>query len=202
MPEVNSVYGYLRVSTDKQNIDNAKKNILMTANTLKLSNVTWIEEVVTGTKHWKERELGNLLEKANKGDTIIMQELSRIGRTTFQILEFISECAKKEVNVHIVQGNIKMDNSVSCQAIIFANSITSQIERELISERTKTALATKKANGVILGRPKGVTKLDAHKDEIRQQLENGVKMVFLEKKYKVSRGTMHTFVKANNLKPS
>ena len=195
------IYGYLRISTDKQNIENNKKEILLMANNLGFNNnVIWIDETVTGTKHWKNRELGKLFDKFKPGDVFITSEVSRIGRSILQILEFITECSKKSVSVYCTKGNFKIDDSIQSQTLVFAMSLSAQIERELISERTKSALQTKKDKGIKLGRPTDKLKLDDYIDEIKNLISNGVMLKAIAKKFNVSKNTISYFVKKRNLK--
>lgn len=198
------VYGYLRISTDKQDINNNKAEILLKANSLNLtSNVEWIEETISGTKDWNKRELGKLLNKINKGDIIITSELSRFARTIQQIMEFIGECAKKGVLIYCTKTDFKIDNSVQSQMIIFAYGLSAQIEREMISSRTKSALNTKRNQGVVLGRRKGVSVLDKNpntKGEIKQLIKDGVKLKKIAEKYNVTYETLHSYIKKHNLK--
>jgi putative DNA-invertase from lambdoid prophage Rac len=138
MPQV---YGYLRVSTEKQNIDNEKMSILMKKDELKiLGDIIWVAEIVTGKKSWRDRSLGNLYNSFNKGDTLFISEISRIERNMLGCMEFIAECSKKEINIYVCKGNFKIDNSIQSQMLIFAYSLSAQLERELISSRTKSGL--------------------------------------------------------------
>lgn len=197
----NNIYGYLRVSTESQTIDTNKGEILLKINNLGLKgNIKWIEETISGTKHWKNRELGKLINIINKNDVIITSELSRIGRSLYQCFEFISVCAEKEVQLYFTKTDFKIDSSISSQTLIFAYSLTSQIERELISLRTKSALQNAKSKGIILGRPRGKMKLDKDINEIRNLINQGVKYKAIAKKYKVTETTMSKFIKKNNLK--
>ena len=196
-----NIYGYLRISTDKQNIENGKKEILFMADNLNLNaTVNWVQETCTGKKHWKKRELGILFEKFKSGDVFITTEISRIGRSTLQILEFVTECSKKKVSVYCTKGNLKIDDSVGSQALIFAMSISAQIERDLISERTKAALHTKMANGFKMGRPVGKLTLDKHIDEIKKMMAADIRLKTIAKKFNVTRNTLGTFLKKRNLK--
>lgn len=195
------IYGYLRVSTEKQSLDNNKAEILLKANSLGINTcVIWIEEKISGTKHWRQRELGKLIDTIIKPkDIIITSEISRIGRSTLQILEFASVCIEKDISVYVTKGDFKFSNSRESQILIFAYSLVSGIERDLISQRTKSALATKKANGIILGRPKGKFKLDPYKNEIIKLLESGVKIGFIAKKFNTSYSSLIKFIKLNKL---
>lgn len=204
--ENKKIYGYLRVSTEEQNIDNCKAEILLKKDKMNFKgDIEWVEEKVSGTKHWKERELGKCIEKCNKGDIIITSELSRIGRTMMQINEFVAKCAEKGVELYMVKTDFKVDNSIQSHTLLFAYSLSAQIERELIQSRTKEALAKRKRDGKILGRPKGHNnkelKLDKHINDIKKGIEKGIPLKRLAEDFKVSDMTMCNYVKKNNLKP-
>lgn len=203
MNKINNVYGYLRISTQKQDIENCKKEILMKANELKLnSNVEWIEETVSGTKHFKKRLLGQLINDCNEGDIIITSELSRIGRKIKDIMEFTAIISEKKIKLYMTKTDFKIDDSIQSQVLIFAYSLSAQIERELISSRTKSALERAKANGKVLGRKygsKGKLKLYNHIGEIKNLLKLGVKKNKIANRYNVSNNTVTNFIKRYNL---
>jgi len=195
------IYGYLRVSTDQQFLDNNKGDILLKLNDLGIvGTVQWIEETISGTKHWKSRKLGDIIENANKGDIIVMSELSRIARQFLHVSEFLSICSQKDVRVYFTQQNFKLDDSIESNALIFAHSISAQIERSLISSRTKTALQTKKQNGTILGRPKNKSKLDVNMNNIVNQIKTGIKFKTIAKNFEVTPATLTNFIKKHDLK--
>ena len=198
------VYGYLRISTDRQNIDTNKSEILLYLNKNGLPQLDeWIEETVSGTKHFEKRKLGKyLIPKLKKDDIIIMSEISRIGRTISQIMEFCALLAKKKVKMYCTKTDFKVDDSIQSQMLIFAYSLSAQIERELISARTKTALKRLKDKGVKLGRPKGKgkLKLDKHIDEIKNLIDMGVRYNVIARKFSVTPKTLSYFIKLKKLK--
>jgi putative DNA-invertase from lambdoid prophage Rac len=196
------VYGYLRVSTGKQEIENNKSAILLKANELKLGcNVEWIEEQISGTKHWANRELGKLIEIIKEGDIIITSEVSRFGRRYFDVVQFLAKCAEKKVKIYCTNSDLKIDDSIQSQMVIFAQSISAQIEREHISSRTKIALQRKKAEGVKLGRKcmmvmdKDPNNINKVKDLINKQ----VKLKAIAKEMKCTAPTLRAFIKKHNL---
>lgn len=200
-----SIYGYLRVSTKEQETDNCKAEILLKVNKLGYSSkIEWIEEKISGTKHWKERELGKLVDRLKKEDIIITSELSRIGRTVNQIFEFISVLTQKEVKLYMTKTDFKVDGSIVSSALISAYAISAQIERELIQSRTLSALQNAREKGIILGRPKGKRnnnlKLDKNKEEIKNKIKNGITLKRIAEDCKVSQNTMCKYVKDNNMK--
>lgn len=199
------VYGYIRVSSDKQTVENQRYEIknFCKKNNMKIDG--WIsDEGISGTKAPEKRELGKLLEKAKEGDYILCSELSRLGRSLMMIMSILNECTKKKVNVWTIKDNYRLDNDISSAVIAFAYGISAQIERQLISQRTKEALARKKAEGVVLGRPKGhksaKTKLTGKEEQIIELLENNISYSAIGRLTKVHRLTVASFVKRHNLK--
>ena len=149
------IYGYIRVSSDKQTVENQRFEI---NNFCKKQNIVindWIEETISGTKNYTKRQLGNLLKKVNKDDIIICSELSRLGRNLFMIMEILNICMTKECRVWTIKDNYRLGDDIQSKVLAFAFGLSAEIERNLISQRTKEALARKKAEGIVLGRPKG-----------------------------------------------
>jgi len=212
MPKKNNIiiqgqiFGYLRVSTERQSIDNNKIAIQKFKDDNKLIGViTWIEEKVSGTIHWKERELGKWLNNSKSGDVLIISELSRISRTSIEIYEFISQSMQKNIIIHSLDVPIPLDGSIKAAMYISGISLGAQLERENISIRTKRALQKRKEDGMILGRPLGKKntnggKLLAHKDKITDLIKSGVKLKRIAEDYKVSKQTLSSFVKEHKLK--
>jgi DNA invertase Pin-like site-specific DNA recombinase len=196
----NKIYCYLRVSTGKQDLQSNKAELLLKVNDLNLNsqNIVWIEETVSGMKNYKSRELGKIDFK--EGDVFIATELSRIGRTIAQIMSFISELLQKKVQIHFTKSKFEINNTISSQAMIFAFSLASQLERELISIRTKDSLEKKKKEGLILGRPKNKMILDDKSIEIKKLLDDGVKINKIAEKYNMSRATISKLIKKNGFK--
>ena len=151
-----STFAYLRVSTFEQNTDKNKLDILKFANDKKLGNVEFVEEQISGRSNFKDRKLGKLLNIMKKGDILIVPELSRLARSVSQILEVIDITKQKEIKLYAIKENFSNDEqsiTATVTSTIFA--LVAQIERDLISLRTKEALQAKKATGTKLGRPKG-----------------------------------------------
>ena len=149
------IYGYIRVSTDKQTVENQRFEILTFAKRENLQIDGWVEETVSGTKDPSKRNLGPLLNDLRSGDLLICAELSRLGRSLFMILDVLNQCMKKNVRVWTIKDNYRLGDDISSKVLAFAFGLSAEIERNLISQRTKEALARKKAEGVVLGRPKG-----------------------------------------------
>lgn len=193
--------GYLRVSTIEQDLEKNKAEILSLANEKRLGNVDWIEEKISGVKDWRKRKLGDAFKTLNKGDTLIVSELSRLGRSTLQILEIMKEAKEKEIAVHAVKGGWSLNGSMESKIVLMMFAMISEIERDLISERTKEGLRARKAAGVKLGRPKGPgkSKLDKHKEEIVALLQNGSTKTFVAKRYGTSVSNLHGWLKRNDV---
>ena len=149
------IYGYIRVSSDKQTVENQRFEInnFCIKNSILIDG--WIEETISGTKNYNKRELGKLLRKVRKDDLIICAELSRLGRNLFMIMEILNICMTKECRVWTIKDNYRLGEDIQSKVLAFAFGLSAEIERNLISQRTKEALARKKAEGMVLGRPKG-----------------------------------------------
>jgi len=191
-------YAYLRVSTDKQDVEKQKHGVKEFAKKKKLAIDAFVEDQVSGTKNWKDRQLGTLLQSCDNGDAIVFSEVSRIGRILLDILEFLKEAKVKGITVYIADLNFTIDDSMMSDITITLFGMISQIERKLISNRTKTALAKRKADGVILGRPKGSTsvntKLASNHIMIEEFLEKGISIASLAKIHDVTWNTMSKYI--------
>lgn len=192
-------YGYIRVSSDKQTVENQRFEI---ENFCKNQNITidgWIEETISGTQNYTKRELGELLKKVKKDDLIICAELSRLGRNLFMIMEILNVCMNKECKVWTIKDNYRLGEDIQSKVLAFAFGLSAEIERNLISQRTKEALARKKAEGVVLGRPKGKkssrVKLSGKEEVIKILLEEGVSKSEIARIFKVNRMTVDSFIK-------
>jgi len=157
-------------------VENQRYEILKYANEKRLGNVEIVEETVSGRKSWKDRKLGKLVEKLQKGDILIVPELSRLGRSMLEIMELLSILLRKGVELHIVKNNQILKDDLQSKVFAMAFSIAAEIERELISQRTKEALQRRKAEGKPLGRPKGSrsSSLDNYYEQIKELIEKGV----------------------------
>lgn len=198
------IYGYIRVSSDKQTVENQRFEINKFAEKNGFIINGWIEETISGTKNYDKRKLGNLLKKVQKDDLIICAELSRLGRNLFMIMEILNICMNKECKVWTIKDNYRLGEDIQSKVLAFAFGLSAEIERNLISQRTKEALARKKSEGVVLGRPKGRksshTKLSGKEATIKELLSQGLSQVKIAQIFKVDRMTVSTFIKANNLR--
>ena len=192
------IYGYIRVSSDKQTVENQRFEINNFCQREAIHIDGWIEETISGTKNYNKRQLGKLLNRVQKDDLIICAELSRLGRNLFMIMEILSLCMKKECRVWTIKDNYRLGDDIQSKVLAFAFGLSAEIERNLISQRTKEALARKKAEGVVLGRPVGSKnlkrKLDGKGGMIKEMQNRGITKVQIAKKLKVSRNTLYLYL--------
>ncbi len=194
--------GYLRVSTLEQDLDKNKADLLVLANEKKLGNVEFIEEKASGKTHWRKRKIGQVLGDLQAGDNLLVSELSRLGRSMLECREILSIATEKSVNVYAAKGNWQLDGSIQSKIVAMAFSMAAEIERELISQRTKEALRAKKARGEKLGRPRGPgkSKLDPHRPEIEALLANGSTQRFIAQRYGTTEANLSLWIKKRGLK--
>ena len=150
------VYGYIRVSTDAQNTENQKAEIQRFCQQTKMDVDCWIEDVISGTKAPGERKLGKIImQNCREGDVIICTELSRLGRSLLMIMNTLNFFLEQKVSVWTIKDNFRLSDDISSKVISFAFGLAAEIERQLISQRTKAALERVKSEGKHIGRPRG-----------------------------------------------
>ena len=195
------IYGYIRVSSDKQTVENQRFEINNFCERENLKIDGWIEETISGTKSYSKRELGKLLKQIQKDNLIICAELSRLGRNLFMIMEILNLCMSKECRVWTIKDNYRLGEDIQSKVLAFAFGLSAEIERNLISQRTKEALLRKKAEGVILGRPKGKKsspekyKLYKKRNLIQELLNANISKRKIAVICKVDRNTLDRFIK-------
>lgn len=192
-------YGYIRVSSDKQTVENQRFEINNFCVKENLSIDGWIDETISGTKNYDKRKLGELLNLVQEGDLIICAELSRLGRNLFMIMEILHICMNKGCKVWTIKDNYRLGDDIQSKVLAFAFGLSAEIERNLISQRTKEALALRKAKGIHIGRVKGshnaTKKLSNYKEIINELLVIGIPKAQIARKLNVDRTTLWRFLK-------
>ena len=193
-------YGYIRVSTDKQSVENQRFEINCFCQRQQCEIDIWVEETVSGTKSPEKRKLGKVISRMHKGDVLICAELSRLGRNLLMIMSVLNLCMNKEIEVWTIKDNYRLGNDINSKVLAFAFGLSAEIERNLISERTKEALARKRAEGIVLGRPKGAknkkNKLSGHEEQIIDLYKEKKTMTSIAQKYRVHPVTISRFLKS------
>jgi DNA invertase Pin-like site-specific DNA recombinase len=193
------VYGYIRVSTDRQTVENQRFEINRFCEQNKMVIDKWFEETVSGRKLVKERELGKVLKKMRKGDVLVCSELSRLGRNLLMIMGVLNECMEREIQVWTIKDNYRLGNDIQCKVLAFAFGLSAEIERNLISQRTKEALARKRLEGVVLGRPVGskskVTKLSSKDKDMEVLIQKNLSQSAIARMLGVHRLTVAKYMK-------
>lgn len=169
---------YIRTSTDKQDLNNQKLEIFEYAKKNKIEIDDFIQMTISSRKNSKERRIDEMLSVLNDADTLIVTELSRLGRSTAEVIGLVNELIKKQVRVIVLKQNLDIkEHDMTSKVMITLFSLFSELERDLISLRTKEALATKKAQGIKLGKPKGTiqkSKFDKDVVKIKELLNLGL----------------------------
>lgn len=193
--------GYLRVSTGEQEVEKNKADILRLANQHDLGKVHFVEEQISGKVPWRQRKIADVLDSLKNGDVIIVSELSRLGRSMLECMEILSLALRQGIRLYSVKGNWQLDQSIQSKIIAMAFSMASEIERDLISQRTKEALRFRRAQGLKLGRPRGPgkSKLDPFKPEIEALLANGSTQRFIARRYKTTEANLHNWMKKHGV---
>lgn len=193
-------YGYIRVSSDKQTVENQRFEVTNFCKREKMVIDGWIEETISGTKAYDKRELGKLLKHVRKDDIIICSEISRLGRSLFMVMEILSICMKKECKVYTIKDNYRLGDDIQSKVLAFAFGLSAEIERNLISMRTKEALARLKAEGKHVGRKVGSLsrrevspcyRFDAY---IVRELERGDSVSEIARRHKLNYNTLRRYI--------
>lgn len=198
------IYAYIRVSSDKQSVENQRFEILKYADAHKLVIDEWVEETVSSKKKLSDRILGTILKKLQASDILLVSELSRLGRNLMEVMSILHTCMERDVKMHTIKEQYELGNNINSKVLAFAFSLSAEIERQLISQRTKEALARKKSEGVKLGRPKGslssVTKLTGKEEQIKELLSKDISFAAIGRILGVHRKTVKSFVESRQLK--
>lgn len=190
--------GYLRVSTEKQNPENQRDEIRRFAEEKSFCIDQWITETASGKLPYRKRKLGRVLRGMKKGDTLIVTEISRLSRSLTEIMSIMGGCIEREICLYTTKERYTFDNSINSKVLCFAFGLVAEIERNLISMRTKEALALKKAEGVRLGRRPGsnvkMQRICESKDRITAMLNGGMPVTKMCRKIGISRSTWYKYL--------
>lgn len=192
------VYAYIRVSTEMQNYASQEYEIRNYCRKQEYEADEWITESVSGTVPVEKRALGTLLERMEKGDVLICTELSRLGRNMLMVMGVLNKCSEKGIAIHSIKDRFDLTDSINSKIIAFAFALAAEIERNLISQRTKEALAVKRMEGVRLGRPPGssqkkVTFCKEYQNIQRMKVE-GMSLTSIAKTYGIHRNTLKKYL--------
>ena len=197
------IYAYIRTSTEKQNNDNQRFEIKNFAKKNRICVDNWLEETISSQKDLKERKFGQLIKKLKKGDVIISTELSRLGRNLMEVMSILHHCMNIGCQVWTIKDNYRLGSDIQSKVLAFALSMAAEIERSLISERTKNSLAKLRAEGKHIGRKKGsrnkITKLSGKEDFIKKLLKKNVRKTQIAKLLHVDYSTFYKFLKRQTI---
>jgi DNA invertase Pin-like site-specific DNA recombinase len=192
---------YLRVSTEGQDTEKNKADVLTFANERNFGKVDFVEEKVSGMQSWKDREIKAVIDGMEPGDRLIVPELSRLGRSMLEIMEILSVAKGKEISVYAVKGAWELNGTIQSQIIGMVFAMCAEIERDLISARTKEGMRARKQAGIKMGRPKGAgkSKLDEHRAEIENLLQAGVSKSKIARKIGCSVQILYHWIEKNGI---
>src|SRR6266496_5886534 len=197
------IYAYVRISKDKQTTENQRFEILKFADEKRLQIDEWVDETVTGVTKARLRKLGPLLDRMKADDILIVSEISRLGRSLMEVMSILYQLMEKDVKVFTVKERYELGNNINSKVLAFAFSLSAEIERSMISSRTKEALARKKSEGMQLGRPKGrfskTTKLSGKDDLIREYLQKDIPQTVIARLLNVHRLTVRNYIRTRKL---
>ncbi len=192
------IFAYIRVSTELQSYEGQRYEIEQWASQRQWVIDKWVQEKASGTKELKKRTLDGLLKRMKKGDTLICTELSRLGRNMMMVMSILNTCSQKGIKIYSIKDSFELSDSLNAKIIAFAFSLAAEIERNLISQRTREALAAKRAAGVKLGRPFGKSRerkrFEQKEAYIRAQLAQGVTIGSLAEELHVHRNTLSRYL--------
>lgn len=190
------IYGYCRISTTHQQVCNQKHEILTFTikNNLKIDK--WIEETISSREALANRKLGKVLKKLHKGDILIASELSRLGRNLLEVMGILQHCLEKDCQIWTLKENYRLGKDIQSKVLAFAFSLASEIERQLISDRTKISLQRLRDEGKHLGRPFGVSykKLEKEHELIKELLSKNVSKAEIARLMGCSWQTLHRYI--------
>jgi DNA invertase Pin-like site-specific DNA recombinase len=191
------IYGYCRISTSHQTVLNQRHEIQTFADKNNIKIDKWVDEVISSRKHLDERKLGKILKKLKKGDILIASELSRLGRNLLEVMGILQQCLEKDCQIWTLKENYRLGADIQSKVLAFAFGLASEIERQLISERTKNSLQRLKDEGKHLGRPYGFSykKLQKRHDKIKELLDKNVSKSEIARLMGCTWQTLHRYIK-------
>lgn len=191
-------YAYIRVSTDHQNVENQQHEILTYTKNHQIQIDRWVSETISSRKPLTERKLGKLLKKLKKGDVLIATELSRLGRNLLEVMGILQHCLEKDCQIWTLKENYRLGADIQSKVLAFAFSLAGELERTLISERTKNSLKRLKDEGKHLGRPHGFSyqKLEKKHKKIKELLDKGVSKAEIARLMGCTWITLHRYIKS------
>lgn len=197
------IYGYIRVSTDRQTTKNQKHEIEKFCKKEKIHIDQWIMETISGTKDLNKRELGKLLKSLEKNDILIASELSRLGRNLLQVMSILHYCMNKDIQVWTIKDRYRLGADIQSKVLAFAFGLSAEIERNLISQRTKEALDRIKSEGKHVGRPMGKRNqslmLDKYSEKIEEWRRDEIPLTFMANLLKCNRKTVYSYVRLRKM---
>ena len=192
------IIAYIRVSTELQSYEGQQYEIEQWCHRRNWEVHRWVQEKVSGAKEINRRTLGRLLKRMNRGDVLVCTELSRLGRNMMMVMGILNTCSQKGIKIYSIKDNFELSDSLNAKIIAFAFSLAAEIERNLISQRTREALAAKKQAGIKLGRPFGKSRerkrFDDREDYIRSRRNQGVSIGRLAQELKMHRNTLSRYL--------
>ena len=199
--ESRKIVSYLRVSTTQQDTEKNKTDVRAFANARGFGKVEFVEETASGVRSWRDRKIKSLIDGLKEKDILIVPELSRLGRSTLEIMEMLSLAKEKGVAVYDVKNGWELNGSVQSEVMAFCFSIAARIERDLLIARTSEGRKRAMDAGVHFGRPKGPgkSKLDPHREEIIALLKTGSRQTYIAKKYGVTPATVTNWMRKNKI---
>lgn len=194
------IYAYIRVSTELQSYSSQQFEILQFCKSRNIVIDKWISESISGTVAYEKRALGRLIRRMSKGDQMICTEISRLGRNMLMIMSILNSCSSKGIEIHTIKDRFDLSDNINSKIIAFAFALAAEIERNLISQRTKEALILKKIEGVKLGRPPGKSlkkkKIEDNIGDIKEQLAKNVALSAIARKYNIHRNTLRKYLRS------
>lgn len=192
------IVAYLRVSTGHQVLDNQKNEVEKYVAAKGMTVDRWVTEIVSGTKKGRDRKIGALVKQLRRGDTLLITEISRLSRTLMDIMSIVGELLEKGVTLYSIKDGYTFDDTINSKVLLFAFGLVAEIERNLISMRTKEALDLRRRQGITLGRREGsyrkLNVLEENREKVDEALANGVPIASICRKYKVSYSTFYRFM--------